>query len=117
MKLADYKQAPQEPGCYILFLEGVAKYVGAATDMDATVVGLRRRLWQHHNGNASKSEIQENKHNLTVELRVTASSREAHCLEPKLIDEYGTLAPKGWNERMPKGCSRTKLRKARPASS
>lgn len=105
LKLADYHQAPQEPGCYILLLEGVPKYVGVGTDMTGTVRGLRRRLWQHYNSNASKPEIQKNKDDLTVELQVTMSPCEARSLEPKLPKKYITLAPGGWNEKMPPRCS------------
>lgn len=104
MQLRDYGQAPEEPGCYILSLCGVPKYVGSATDMVGTVKGLRRRLWQHHNGNASKPEIQKHKDALTVVFLVTTSDRDALCLEPELIKTFNTLHPRGWNERMPTGC-------------
>lgn len=101
MQLKDYRQAPQQPGCYILSLCGVPKYVGRATDMTGTVMGLRRRLWQHHNGNASNPNIQEHKDVLTVEYYPTKSSCEAHCLESKLIEKYNTFHPNGWNRSRP----------------
>ena len=99
MQLRDYQQAPEEPGCYILSLCGVPKYVGSATDMTGTVKGLRRRLWQHHNGNASNSSIQEHKDVLTVEYCVTTNGSEALRLERELIEKHNTLHPNGWNKR------------------
>ena len=102
MHLADYANAPQKPGCYVLSLHGIPKYIGVATDMTGTVKGLRRRLWQHHNGNASHPKIQKHKNVLTVSCKVTTSGIEARQLESELIKRFNTLEPDGWNRRMPR---------------
>ena len=87
------KEAPNNMGCYKIYLSGSLKYVGKAED------GIRKRFVQYYNGTTahytSGRLIYENRDNITVEWKVLSSREECRRTEREWIDSY---APE-WNSQ------------------
>lgn len=95
------KEAPNQVGVYIAYLDGNPAYVGRAIEErpDQATFGLRKRLQEHFRGSSTgKSELFANRDNLNFEIIPCQSVQEAKQLEGLLIEKYN-MVENGWNKR------------------
>lgn len=95
------KEAPNQVGVYIAYLDGNPAYVGRAIEErpDQATFGLRKRLQEHYRGSSTgKPELFANRDNLNFEIIPCQSVQEAKQLEGLLIEKYN-MVENGWNKR------------------
>lgn len=95
------KEAPNQVGVYIAYLDGNPAYVGRAIEErpDQATFGLRKRLQEHFRGSSTgKPELFANRDNLNFEIIPCQSVQEAKQLEGLLIEKYN-MVENGWNKR------------------
>ena len=85
--------APNQMGCYRIYLGGKLMYVGKAED------GIRKRFVQYYNGTTahypSAQSIYEHRDEVKVSWQVLDSREACRETERRWIDDYGTRKKAG----------------------
>lgn len=95
------KNAPNDVGVYVHYLDGKPVYVGRAIEArpEQSTSGLNKRLSEHYRGDANgKPELFANKDNITTKIIVCDTVSDAKQLEGVLIKKFDTVE-NGWNKR------------------